>query len=67
MKEKEMKMVADWITQVVGEIKAYQLPEQKEERKPYVSSFEKDMAKNPIVVRVKKEIEKLCEGFPLPY
>ena len=67
MKEKEMKMIASWITQVIGEIKAYQLPELKDERKPYVSSFEKDMAKNSVVLRVREEIEKLCEGFPLPY
>ena len=67
MKEKEMKIIASWITQVIGEIKAYQLPESKEERKPYVSSFEKDMAKNPVVLKVKEEIGKLCESFPLPY
>ncbi|MDO8473978.1 MAG: serine hydroxymethyltransferase [bacterium] len=67
MKEKEMDMVASWIIQVIGEIKAYQLPESKDERKPYIASFEKDMAKNPAVLKVRGEIEKLCEGFPLPY
>ncbi len=67
MKETEMKMIADWISQVIGEIKAYQLPEQKGERKPYISSFEKDMVKNPVILKVKEKIEKLCELFPLPY
>jgi glycine hydroxymethyltransferase len=67
MKEKEMIMVADWIARVIEEIKVYQLPESKEERKPYISSFEKDMANNPVVLKVREEIEKLCEGFPLPY
>ncbi len=67
MKEKDMKIIAVWITQVIEEIKKYQLPESKEERKACVSSFEKDMAQNPVVLRVRGEIEKLCEGFPLPY
>lgn len=67
MKEKEMKMIASWITQVIGEIKAYQLPEPKDERRQYVSSFEKNMVQNPVVLKVREEIEKLCEQFPLPY
>lgn len=67
MKEQEMSHVADWISRVIGEIKAYQLPESKDERRQYVSSFEKDMAKKPVVLKVRGEIEKLCEGFPLPY
>lgn len=67
MKEREMKTIASWITQVIEEIKAYQLPESKDERKPYISSFKKDMANNPVVLKVRGEIEKLCEGFPLPY
>ncbi|MBI2123952.1 MAG: serine hydroxymethyltransferase [Candidatus Wildermuthbacteria bacterium] len=67
MKEKEMTMVGDWIARVIEEIKVYQLPEQKDERKAYISSFEKDMTKNPVILKVKEEIEKLCERFPLPY
>lgn len=67
MKEKEMEKIASWITQVIEEIKSYQLPELKEERRQYVSLFEKNMAKNPVVLRVRGEIETLCESFPLPY
>ena len=52
---------------VIEEVKKYQLPEAKDERKAYIASFEKDMASNPLVLKVKEEIEKLCEGFPLPY
>ena len=67
MKEKEMEMVANWMIRVIGEIKKCQLPESKEERKPYIVSFEKDMAHNSVVLKVKEEIEKLCLQFPLPY
>lgn len=67
MKEQEMALVAGWITRVIGEVKAYQLPEPKDERRQYVASFEKDMAKNPVVLKVREEIETLCESFPLPY
>ena len=67
MKEKEMETVANGIIQVVEEIKKYQLPESKEERKPYIASFEKDMVRNSVVLKVKEDIEKLCLQFPLPY
>ena len=67
MKEGEMKRVAGWITRVIEEVKAYQLPESKDERKQYVSSFENDMARNLVVLKVRGEIEELCEQFPLPY
>jgi len=67
MKEQEMTSIAGWISQVIEEIQSYQLPESKDERKSYVSSFEKDMIKNPVVLKVRGEIEKLCEQFPLPY
>lgn len=66
MKEEEMKMIASWIAQTAAEIKNYRLPEDKEEIKQYRQRFKEDMAKNETINKIKKEVKKLCQKFPIP-
>ena len=65
MKEEEMKLIANWIAQVVNEIKSYQLPEDKEERKECLKNFREEMAKNETVKKIKQEVLEICKKFPI--
>ena len=66
MKEEEMKLIADWIAQVVEMIKDYQLPETKEERNRYLKGFRKDIAESEVLQTVKQQVADLCKKFPIP-
>src|SRR5258708_6254663 len=64
MKEKEMKQIADWIVEVINEVKNYTLPE-KEKRKEYLQKFHTEIAKNKKLLAMSKEIKSFCLEFPL--
>ena len=65
MKEKEMEKIGNWITEVIKEVKDFELPKEKEERKEYLNNFRKSLEKNKNLQRIKKEVENLCKNFPL--
>lgn len=63
MKEKEMQIIAEWIAEIINEIKDYQLPE--ENKTQYIKKFVEDMKKNSKISETKKKVENLCKQFPL--
>ena len=65
MKEKQMESIAKWIAQVIGEVKHYQLPEEKNERSAYLGKFRQEIAKNKTLEKVRGQVVKLCAKFPL--
>ncbi len=65
MKEREMERIGSWIAEILNEVKTFELPESKEERSLYLKDFEKAIAKNKTVQRVKKEVKALCLKFPI--
>ncbi len=65
MKEKQMESIAKWIAQVIGEVKHYQLPEEKTERSAYLGKFRQEIAKNKTLDKVRGQVVKLCAKFPL--
>jgi len=66
MKEKEMKFIGLKMLQVIEMLKKYRLPTRKEERKDYIARFEKEMAKNQEIKRIRKEVKKLALRFTIP-
>ena len=66
MQEEEMKIIANWITQVVNEIKTYKLPESKEERREYRKKFREEMAKNEAILKIKQQVLEFSKKFPIP-
>ncbi|MBI5127562.1 serine hydroxymethyltransferase [Candidatus Roizmanbacteria bacterium] len=66
MKEKEMKFIGGKILEVIELLKRYRLPTKKEERKEYISRFEKEMSGNPEIKRIRNEVKKLALRFPIP-
>jgi glycine hydroxymethyltransferase len=65
MKEKEMKKIADWIAQVMKEIRDFDFPSDKKKIKPTLIKFRKFVAENKNLKRIKGEVKKLCAKFPL--
>lgn len=66
MKEKEMEQIASWIVRVVKHVKDEQLPEGKEARSSFVRSFKIKVGTDPYLLRIAKEVSKLCSSFPAP-
>lgn len=65
MKEEEMKLIAEWITQVVQKIKDYELPNTKEERIVYLREFRREMKTDETLQKIKQEVLHLCSKFPI--
>lgn len=66
LKEMHMKKIAQWITQVIDEVKHYKMPEEKEARKEYIQKFHKDIAKNKNLKKIAQEIKKFISKYPVP-
>lgn len=65
MKEKEMKLIAEWISRVMDEIKNHDVPDDKEKRKKYLKKAKAAIAKNNSLKKIKKDVKTLCGKFPL--
>ncbi len=65
MKEKEMGLIAGWISQIANEIKDYHLPETKEERREYLKKFREEMSVNSLVKNIKQQVLEICNKFPI--
>ncbi len=66
MKEKEMGRVGEWIARAIREVDKYRLPSDSRERSLYLDRFNKDIASNKNLVKIRKEIQALCNRFPIP-
>jgi len=66
MKEKEILQIADCISQVVDEIKQWQLPEGKEERAAVFEKFRSWLADNKKLAALHREVIPFCLQFPVP-
>lgn len=65
MKENEMRIVGKLISQVVREVKNYQLPENKDERAEYLKKFRENIQNSETVKSVREQVLDLCNRFPL--
>ncbi|KKR22102.1 MAG: Serine hydroxymethyltransferase [Candidatus Moranbacteria bacterium GW2011_GWA2_39_41] len=65
IKEREMKKIAGWIAEVMEEIKAFEFPENKEERIEALKKFKAYIGKNKKLKSIKSEIKNMCKKFPL--
>ena len=65
MKEKEMESIGKWISEIIKEIKNYELPENKAEINDYLKKFREEVSKNKKIHQIKNEVMELCKKFPL--
>lgn len=61
MKEEQMKIIAQLITDVLVEVKPYQLPEGNKGQ--YIADFKKKIASNEVIKGVRKQVKELMRGF----
>lgn len=65
MKEKEMRMIARWIAQVVAHVKDEQLPVDAKQRQTFLTDFRKRMLKDKTLLSIRKEVKEMATKFPL--
>ncbi|MCS7135334.1 MAG: hypothetical protein NZ893_02760, partial [Candidatus Aenigmarchaeota archaeon] len=56
-----MEKIADYIYVVINEIKSYEFSREKEA----IKKFRSEIEKNNQIKKVKREVLKLCEDFPI--
>ena len=66
MKEKEMEEAGKLISRVVKEFAPTDMPDNREERNAKVKEFKATIKENPFVLEIKKEVNNLAGGFPVP-
>ncbi len=65
LKEPEMEQIAGFISEVVEQVKGYDLPEDKEQRSEALKKFRKDLAANKAIASIRERTLALCSRFPL--
>ena len=65
MKEKEMEIIGKWISEIVHEIKKYELPEDKKEINDYLKKFREEIKNNKKIHEIRNNVVELCKKFPL--
>lgn len=66
MKEKEMEKVAEWIARTIEEVKHHKLPREPKARAEYLKKFDKEIAKNKNLQKIRAEIRAFTKKFPVP-
>ena len=66
MKEKEMVKISKWMNEAVEEVRHYQLPTEKEERREFMKKFRVEIVKNKKLLQIAKEVKTLTAKFPTP-
>ncbi len=65
MKEKEMKVIAGWICDVISKYSNIQIPSDKDERKNFIADFYKRIDSDLLLKDINKKVRSLCSDFPV--
>lgn len=66
MKEREMKVIASWIIQILTEVSRFKLPENKKARPKYIENIKVQLSKQHTLRLIAKQVKELCNSFPTP-
>lgn len=66
MKEGEMKVIAQWYRQVLGEISKYRLPADREERLDFLKKFRREVVRNRKLAKLRLEVRRFARKYPVP-
>ena len=66
MKEKEMKIIAKWIFDVIEYVKPFKFPEDKDARVVFTKAYREKIGKDKFLLGIAKEVKTLCSKFPVP-
>jgi glycine hydroxymethyltransferase len=65
MKEKEMEIIGGWIYDVISKYSNIAIPDDKEERKKFVSDFYERIEKDKFLKDLSIKVKNLCSNFPV--
>jgi len=65
MKEQEMKLIGQWIAQVIDHVKEYELPKDKLKQKQFVDKFSREIQKDEKLLAIFAQVKKLTKDFLL--
>lgn len=65
MKEPQMKQIAQFIYEVINEVKSFDLPNESEAKKEFLNKFRVEIKNNNKIEEIRSDVQKLCEEFPL--
>jgi glycine hydroxymethyltransferase len=65
MKEAEMKRIAQWIKQVVEQVKQDELPKEKSARSSFIKEFKTKMEKDQKLLEIRQEVTEMTKKYPL--
>ena len=65
MREKEMEHIGKWISEVMHELKKYELPDDKKEINNYLKKFREEIKHNNKIHEIRNNVVELCKKFPL--
>lgn len=65
MKEKEMKQIANWISEIIKLFAIYEMPVDKVKRIDAIKNFKKDLKSNDRIKQINQEVISLARSFPL--
>jgi len=66
MKEKEMRQIAQWITEIIHHIESYKLPSDKTKRAEFMNDFKKKMTQDLFLKAIAAKVVALAKSFPVP-
>lgn len=66
MKEKEMMIIGDWVYEVILKYSNISIPEEKDERKKFISEFYNRIEKDNYLKSINTKVRSLCLKFPIP-
>lgn len=65
MGEKEMGQIGSWIAGVIAHVSTYVLPQDKDERKAFLSRSKKELASDSYLLDIALKVKTLCRLFPM--
>lgn len=66
MKEKDMKVLASWMNEVISQCQGNALPKEKEKRGPFFKKFKLEISENKKIKNIALEVKRYMRDFPLP-
>ncbi|HEY3246920.1 MAG TPA: serine hydroxymethyltransferase [bacterium] len=66
MKEGEMDRIAGWIAHVEGQVRDFQLPDDRAQRSAALKKFRTAIAHNPALAAMRNDVREFCLAFPVP-
>ena len=65
MKEKEMKIISDWINKVTDHVKGEKLPSDQKKRTLFIREFKIRAREDKFLRQINSEVKNLCNKYPL--